>query len=145
MIEQLNFLMGIWKGEGHAAFPTITSQDYIEELSFESSGNEIFFVQKTWFKSDNKPLHWESGFFIAEENGTFTFLNAQNSNRTEVMTCILETPTKLICDLKVISNDDRPVKTKREFSVEGNTLHYKVFMQTQNQPFQLHLEAKLNK
>lgn len=147
MIEQLEFLLGTWKGEGKAAYPTIISTDYIEELSFERIGEDsaIQFFQKTWKKADNNPLHWEAGYFIAEENGMFTFLNAQNSNRTEIMTCTLESPTKLICKLKEIGNDARPVKTRREFFTEDNYLCYKVFMQTQNQPFQLHLEAKLSK
>lgn len=147
MIEQIEFLLGAWKGEGHAAYPTIKSTDYIEELIFERiTGDKcIQFLQKTWHKSDGAPLHFEAGYFIAEEDGTFTFLNAQNSSRTEVMTCALESPQKLICDLKEIGNDARPVKTRREFSVKGNTLHYKKFLQTQNQPYQLHLEANLSK
>lgn len=147
MIEQLDFLHGTWKGEGNAAYPTIKSTDYTEELSFERIGSDetIQFIQKTWHKSDGKPLHWEAGYFIAEENGTFTFLNAQNSNRTEIMTCILETPSKLVCELREIGNDARPIKTRREFFIEDNKLCYKKFLQTQNQPFQLHLEARLNK
>ena len=147
MIEQLEFLLGNWKGEGQAAYPTITTTDYIEELSFERIGEDpaIQFLQKTWYKSDGKPLHWEAGYFIAEENGTFTFLNAQNSNRTEIMICTLESPSKLVCELKEIGNDVRPVKMRREFFIEDNNLCYKIFMQTQNHPFQLHLEAKLRK
>lgn len=147
MIEQLQFLLGTWKGEGKAAYPTIKSTEYTEELKFEKIGNDpaIQFLQKTWKKADNNPLHWEAGYFIAEENGTFTFLNAQNSNRTEIMICTLESPTKLVCELKEIGNDARPVKMRREFFIEDTNLCYKVFMQTQNQPFQLHLEAKLSK
>ena len=146
MIEKLNFLLGTWKGEGHAAYPTIESTDYLEELTFEPLDNTtITFLQKTWRKKDNSVLHWESGFLIAQEDGTFTFLNAQNSNRTEVMICTLESPEKLICDLKEIGNDDRPIKTRRDFFMEENSLCYKKFLQTKNQPFQLHLEAKLQK
>lgn len=146
MIEKLNFLLGTWKGEGHAAYPTIESADYLEELTIEPlDSTTITFLQKTWRKKDNSVLHWESGYFIAQEDGTFTFLNAQNSNRTEAMVCSLESPTKLICDLKEIGNDERPVKTRREFFMEDGFLRYKLFLQTQNQPFQLHLEAKLKK
>ncbi|MBX7045668.1 MAG: FABP family protein [Ignavibacteria bacterium] len=147
MIEQLNFLLGVWKGEGHASYPTIKSTDYTEELSFErvEGDKSIQFLQKTWYKSDGNSLHFEAGYFIAEEDGSFTFLNAQNSNRTEVMRCRLESSLKLICELKEIGNDERPVKTRREFFIEDGFLKYKLFLQTRNQPFQLHLEAKLKK
>jgi hypothetical protein len=146
MIQKLEFLLGTWKGEGHAAYPTITAADYTEELTFEPLDNTtITFLQKTWRKTDNSILHWESGYFIAQEDGTFTFLNAQNSNRTEVMICHMESTTKLICDLKEIGNDERPAKTRREYFLEDGFLKYKLFLQTQSQPFQLHLEAALQK
>ena len=147
MIEQLEFLLGKWIGEGHAAYPTIKSTDYTEELIFESCGeeNKIEFNQKTLYKNENRHLHREFGFILEKEKGVFTFINAQNNGRTEVLKGVLESPTRLVLESTHFGNDERPVKTRREYIIEENNLCYKVFMQTQNQPFQLHLEAKLEK
>lgn len=147
MIQQLEFLLGTWKGEGHAAYPTIKSTDYTEELIFKSCGeeNKIEFSQMTLYKNENRHLHRECGFILEKEKGVFTFINAQNNGRTEVLKGKVESPFKLILDSTHYGNDERPVKTRREYFLENEMLHYKLFLQTQNQPFQLHLEAKLSK
>ena len=147
MIEQLEFLLGKWIGEGHAAYPTIKSTDYTEELIFESCGeeNKIEFNQKTLYKNENRHLHREFGFIFEKEKDVFTFISAQNNGRTEVLKGVLESPFELVLESTHFGNDERPVKTRREYIIEENNLCYKVFMQTQNQPFQLHLEAKLEK
>ncbi|MBS1493956.1 MAG: FABP family protein [Bacteroidetes bacterium] len=147
MINKLKFLLGNWKGEGHAAYPTINSADYTEELTFESCGeeNKIEFNQKTLYKNESRHLHREYGFILEKEKDVFTFINAQNNGRTEVLKGVLEAPTKLVLDSTHYGNDERPVKTRREYYLEKGLLHYKLFLQTQNQPYQLHLEAKLSK
>ncbi len=147
MIEQLQFLLCTWKGEGHAAYPTINATDYTEELTFESCGeeNKIEFNQKTLFKNENRHLHREFGFILEKEKDVFTFISAQNNGRTEVLKGKLESPFKLVLESTHFGNDERPVRTRREYLLENGNLHYKLFLQTQNQPFQLHLEAKLLK
>lgn len=147
MIEKLNFLLGAWKGEGHAAYPTIKSADYTEELIFESCGeeNKIEFSQRTLYKNENRHLHREYGFILEKEKDIFTFITAQNNGRTEVLKGKLESPFNLVLESTHFGNDERPVRTRREYFLESEMLHYKLFLQTQNQPFQLHLEAKLSK
>lgn len=147
MIEQLEFLLGTWKGEGHAAYPTIKSTDYSEVLTFESCGeeNKIEFSQRTLYKNENRHLHREYGFILEKEKDVFTFINAQNNGRTEVLKGVLETPNKLVLESTHYGNDERPVRTRREYYLDDDKLHYKLFLQTQNQPYQLHLEAKLSK
>jgi hypothetical protein len=147
MIQKLEFLLGKWVGEGHAAYPTINSTNYTEELTFESCGeeNKIEFNQKTLFKNENRHLHREFGFIFEKEKDVFTLISAQNNGRTEVLKGALETPVKLVIDSTHFGNDEKPVKTRREYYIENELLHYKLFLQTQNQPFQLHLEAKLKK
>jgi len=147
MIEKLEFLLGKWKGEGHADYPTINSADYTEELTFESCGeeNKIEFAQRTLYKNDNRHLHREYGFILEKEKDVFTFINAQNNGRTEVLKGKLEAPFKLVLESTHFGNDERPVKTRREYFLENEILKYKLFLQTHNQPFQLHLEAKLNR
>lgn len=147
MIEQLEFLLGTWKGEGHASYPTINSADYTEELTFESCGeeNKIEFSQRTLYKNENRHLHREYGFIFEKEKDVFTFISAQNNGRTEVLKGKLESPFKIVLDSTHFGNDERPVKTRREYILENGILQYKLFLQTQTQPYQLHLEAKLKK
>ena len=147
MIQKLEFLIGKWIGEGHAAYPTIKSTDYTEELAFESCGeeNKIEFNQKTLYKNESRHLHREFGFILEKEKDVFTFISAQNNGRTEVLKGKLESPFKLVLESTHFGNDERPVKTRREYFFEKEILHYKLFLQTQTQPFQLHLEARLSK
>lgn len=147
MILQLEFLLGTWKGEGHAVYPTINSTDYTEELTFESCGeeNKIEFNQKTLFKNESRHLNREFGFILEKEKDVFTFISAQNNGRTEVLKGKLESPFSLVLESTHFGNDERPVRTRREYLLENENLHYKLFLQAQSQPFQLHLQAKLSK
>lgn len=155
MIDKLSSLIGIWKGTGTAYFPTIETTEYIEELEFRFTGDDesIMFDQKTWHRINNekgKPLHFESGFIIAGSDDTFELLNAQNSNRVEVLKCIrLETgisKTELTFESKYFGNDERMVKTQREYFTNENIMKFRMSMSTQNTPeFQEHLKSVLEK
>lgn len=153
MIEKLLLLLGTWKGNGIANFPTIEKTEYIEELEFKFIGDDesIMFEQRTWFNVDGKkgaPLHWESGFIIAYPDETFELFNAQNSKRVEVMKStvvqITETNLQISFESKYFGNDERMVKTTRDFMIDGNSLRFIMKMATQNTPeFQKHLESFL--
>ena len=155
MIKRLSALIGLWKGNGVANFPTIEKTEYIEELEFKFIGDDesIMFEQKTWFNIDgNKgaPLHWESGYIIAYPDDTFELFNAQNSKRVEVMKStfvqINESNLQLTFESKYFGNDERMVKTARKFTVEENSLHFEMKMATQKTPeFQEHLESVLKR
>ncbi|MEO8210654.1 MAG: FABP family protein, partial [bacterium] len=127
MIEKLSLLIGAWKGKGKSNYPTIETTEYIEELEFRFIGDDesILFEQKTWFNINGvkgNPLHWESGFIIAYPDDTFELFNAQNSKRVEVMKSsfikIEETKLQLSFESKYFGNDERMVKTSRDFFVD---------------------------
>jgi len=153
MIEKLSAFEGIWEGKGVAAFPTIVRTEYLEELKFGFFGDEesILFEQKTWLienEKKGKPLHWESGFITAYADGTFELFNAQNSKRVEILKCEAMEVSDNVINLKLVSkyfgNDDRMVRTERNYIVNGNSLKYEMKMATQNTPeFQIHLAAEL--
>lgn len=155
MIEKLSLLIGKWEGKGNVKFPTIESTEYIEELEFKFIGDDesIKFEQRTWINVNGvkgNPLHWESGFIIAYPDDTFELFNAQNSKRVEVMKSIFinieESKLHLTFESKYFGNDERMVKTMRDFCVDENSLHFIMKMATQNTPeFQQHLESKLKK
>lgn len=155
MLEKLSLLIGIWKGNGVANFPTIEKTDYIEELEFKFIGDDesVMFVQRTWFNIEGTkgaPLHWESGFIIAYPDDTFELFNAQNSKRVEVMksSIVINVDAKLHLSFesKYFGNDERMVKTSRDFIVDGNSLHFMMKMATQKTAeFQKHLESVLKR
>lgn len=155
MINKLYSLEGIWKGSGTARFPTIQTAEYFEELEFRYTRDDesIRFEQRSWHKEENqkgKPLHFESGFIIAGSDGTFELLNAQNSNRVEVLKCIdlkiENSGTELIFESKYFGNDERMVRTQREYFINGNKLTFRMCMATSGTPqFQEHLRSVLVK
>lgn len=157
-MAKLTPLLGIWRGSGHAKFPTITTCDYTEETTFQSNNSEplIHFVQKTWVQStntnDGAPLHWESGFIRPLADGSIEMSNAQNNGRVEVLkgkmdeAVSLQGQILLILDSVLFGNDPRLMQTRRCYKQHGNMLKYTIEMATAATPqLQQHLEASLFK
>jgi hypothetical protein len=154
-IEKLSALIGTWKGRGVAEFPTIETTQYFEELkfSFVEIDPAIYYEQKTWFiDNDQKgaPLHFEFGFILPKDNGIYEMNNAQKNGRTEVLSGNLSmfsgNTFHLALQSKSFSNDDRMIRSGRDFYIDGNALKYYVNMATQKTPeFRNHLEAELKK
>jgi len=151
-LERLSTLIGRWKGEGKGTYPTIEPFEYGEESTFERHRNKpvFHFTQKTWNKYSAEYMHWESGFIIVKEDGSIEFSNSQGGGRTEVLLGSLreEKDGGFVMNFqsKVLSNDDKLVKTAREFVIDGDQLTYVVSMSTHTTPeLQKHLEATLKK
>ncbi len=154
LIQKLAPLLGVWKGEGVAQFPTITTCPYLEELRFESNGEEplLHFEQKTWVQATNAALHWECGFIKPNEAGELEILNAQNSGRVEVLRGGIVVDRQnpnlltLFFESVVFGNDARMLRSQRTFYCEGDTLRYVVAMATVKTPaLQQHLAAMLKR
>jgi hypothetical protein len=152
MIDKLSLLIGFWSGKGTANFPTIEKTEYLEELEFKFIGDDesIMFEQRTWKIQDSEkgtPLHWESGFIIGYPDDTFELLDAQNSKRVEVMKStvvnIEKTKLQISFESKYFGNDDRMVKTTRDYFVDEESLRFVMKMGTQKTEYQQHLEAVL--
>ena len=157
-IARLSSLLGTWKGEGRGCFPTIPSFHYTEECIFTSNGCEpiIHFEQKTLVKSTDQtngsPLHWESGFFRAIEDGSIEISNAQNGGRVEVLKGVIDEAAYsegvLLLKLESVlfGNDPRLIRTMRRYELRKNRLNYLIEMATVRTPErQRHLEATLEK
>ncbi|HEX2788485.1 MAG TPA: FABP family protein [Ignavibacteria bacterium] len=147
-IDKLNFLLGKWEGFGAVQYPTIEGCEYREELIFETNNCEplITYIQKTFYKKNNLPLHSESGYIFSKEDGSYEMNNVQNNGRFEWMKGTLENSGNkniLTFEYKNVYNDERIVRTQRIFEVKDNTLNYFGNMQTQKVDFQNHLTAKL--
>jgi len=152
-IHKLSPIIGVWKGRGVAGFPTIQTSEYFEELEFRYIEPKavIQFIQKTWYvNGDEKgnPLHWESGFIKALDNGSYQLSNSQDNGRVEVLTGSLSVLSgdafHLSFQSKLFGNDPRLLKTSRDFYLDGNTLRFVMKMATRMTPeFQQHLESTL--
>lgn len=151
--EKLHFLLGEWKGEGNGGFPTITSFEYSEILTFKWDGTNdlIHYEQRTWLKPNHTPSHWESGFIkpVEEENNIFEILNSQDSGRVEVLKgeLVIESESyTLHFKMKILNNDPRVLNSERIFTIKDGQLSYIKKMATHNVPqHQQHLKAVLNK
>ena len=131
-------LEGTWTGEGHGGYPTVTSFDYHETLTFtrrdekslayEQRTQKQYGSQSEWLVS-----HWENGFIRVLENGELEFVNAQSGGRLEVLVGNAEKLADIIhisFQSKTILNDPRVVSSARRFELDGDTLRYEMEMQT---------------
>ena len=136
-IEVFDLLQGTWAGQGRGRFPTVTSFDYRETLTFtrrdektlayEQRAQKRYDGQTEWLES-----HWENGFIRILENDELELVSAQ-IGRSEVLIGSIE----LLDDMfrihfvsKAIINDPRMISSARTFELEGDMLRYEMEMQT---------------
>ena len=135
--QVLDLLEGTWKGEGRGYFPTVTSFDYRETLTFtRRNENTLAYEQRTQKRYDGSTeyleSHWENGFIRILENGELELVSAQ-IGRSEVLIGTIETTetlTRIHYVSKIITNDPRMISSARIFELEGNTLRYEMEMHT---------------
>jgi hypothetical protein len=135
--QQFTLLEGTWKGEGRGQFPTVTSFDYRETLTFTPRDEKtLAYEQRTQKRYDGQTewleSHWESGFLRLLENDELELTSAQ-IGRTEVLAGSIEsmdTMFRIHFVSKTITNDPRMVSSARIFELEGDSLRYVVKMQT---------------
>lgn len=133
-----SLLEGNWTGEGRGEYPTITSFDYRESLTFTRRDEKsLAYEQRTQKRYDGKAeylvSHWENGFIRLLESGELELVNAQSGGRGEVLVGAVEIIGSLVhihFRSRAITNDPRLLCTERIFELEGNTLRYEMDMQT---------------
>jgi len=133
----ITLLEGTWRGEGRGGYPTVTSFDYRETLTFTRRDEKsLAYEQRTEKRYDGQSewleSHWENGFIRILESGELELINAQ-MGRSEVLTGSVESSNsafKLHFVSKAISNDPRMVASARRFELDSNTLRYEMELQT---------------
>lgn len=155
MTNLLKILAGEWAGTGLGGYPTIESFEYHETLSFTSDETRplLHYEQKTRRRNagqtDFVPSHWETGFLYLISDNHVGVANAQIGGRVEVLTGTIEpAPAGLVLRLQssLFANDPRMQEASRIITVNGDTLHYTMHMQTAKVPqLALHLEATLER
>ncbi len=147
-------LLGNWRGNGVAAFPTIATFEYREELEFAANDVQpvLRYEQRTWKKLDTgefAPSHWEVGFWHILSANELEISCAQVGGRVEVLRGTIE-PTREGFTFKPRSvleaNDARMDATAREFVLQGDTLRYAMAMSTTAVPaLTPHVHAELRR
>lgn len=135
--QLFDLLEGTWRGEGHGQFPTVTSFDYREMLTFTRRDEKILaYEQRTQKRYDGQTewleSHWENGFIRILENGELELTSAQ-IGRTEVLIGNIESTNDIFrihFVSKTIANDPRMISSARRFELEGDTLRYEMEMHT---------------
>src|SRR5919108_2877252 len=91
MITQvLSLLEGTWTGQGRGEYPTVTSFDYRETLTFtRRDGKSLAYEQRTYKCYDGQTewlvSPWEKGFMRIFENGGLGVVNGQSGGGGEVL------------------------------------------------------------
>jgi hypothetical protein len=155
MINLLKLLAGEWTGTGLGEYPTIASFEYLETLRFtlDETRPLLHYEQKTsrrnMGQTDFVPSHWETGFLYLLSDNQVEVANAQIGGRLEVLTGTIEpAPAGLVLRLQssYFANDPRMQGSSRTITVDGDSLHYTMHMQTTKVPqLALHLEARLER
>lgn len=147
-------LEGTWTGEGRGEYPTITSFDYRETLTFtRRDENTLAYEQRAQKRMDGQTewltSHWENGFIRLLESGEMELVNAQSGGRSEVLIGDIETRgdvTRIRFASREIVNDPRMVASARRFELDGDTLRYEMEMQTTAvEQSKSHLKAELRR
>lgn len=155
-MRRLRLLHGSWSGKGAGGYPTIEPFEYQETLRFELdlSYPLIHYEQRTMLVPSGEPSHWESGFIRPLDDGTIEISNSQDSGRVEVLRGRLVASEhegddlRMVLDSVVLDRDPRLVRTRRTFTVRGDTLRYVAHMSTHTTPeprLGQHLEAALKR
>eukprot|EP01116_Phalansterium_solitarium_P023575 TRINITY_DN8340_c0_g1_i2.p1 TRINITY_DN8340_c0_g1~~TRINITY_DN8340_c0_g1_i2.p1 ORF type:complete len:163 (+),score=33.04 TRINITY_DN8340_c0_g1_i2:92-580(+) len=151
-LERVKFLVGTWKGQGRAIYPTMEPVMFGEEVTFSHVGKPfLVYSQRTWSLESGAPLHAESGYLRAPAVGKIEFVVSQPSgvasveegNATEENTIILSSKS-----IVRTASAKHPWVTgfrRRIWLGDDGQLTYTFDMETEKTPMQLHLSAQLKK
>lgn len=149
----LETLAGNWVGSGIGLYQTIESFEHQETLRFtlHEKGTNLHYIQKTRRRSigmsEYVASHWETGFLRILPDNQVEIANVQIGGRVEILVGPVETtPEGLVLRLQsiLLANDPRMKASARTITINKDTLHYSMSMQTTKVPqLALHVEARL--
>jgi THAP4-like, heme-binding beta-barrel domain len=150
-------LLGVWTGPGAGEYPTITSFEYSEIVTFGHVGKPFLtYGQRTTSvassaeQAGGRPLHAETGYIRVPEPGRVEWLLAHPTGIVEVLEGTLDVDADGLT-MELTSTVGRSSSAKdvtalgRTFRLHGDTLSYTVRMAAVGQPLQHHLAAVLKR
>ena len=145
-------LVGTWRGEGDGAYPTIAPFRYREEVEFAHDGRPVLaYRQRTWRIDADAPMHAESGYLRGPMDGRAELVIAQPTGYGEVATLTVhEDDGALVLEgartTLTRTPSAKPVTdVRRAFRVDGDTLHYDLWMTYGDHEDTHHLRAVLHR
>ena len=153
LCEPLAPLLGTWRGAGDGGYPTIDDFSYNEELVFTHVGKPFLaMMQRTHDSVTSQPLHAETGYLRALEDGAVELVLAQPSGVVEVDVGSVEVVgDRLVIDLRsvqvALTPTAKPVTAvRRRLAVSGPTLTSELWMAASGETaLTHHLTAHLTK
>ena len=145
-------LVGTWHGEGDGAYPTIETFRYREEVEFVHDGRPVLaYRQRTWRIDADTPMHTESGYLRGPIDGRVELVVAQPTGFGEVaLLDVREDAEALVLEgartTLTRSPSAKPVAdVRRTFRLDGDTLHYDLWMTYGGHEDTHHLRAILHR
>lgn len=158
LMDNLSPLVGTWKGQGEAVYPTINTYEYRESLSIRQDDDSPYltYEQSTALIDGDghriRKSHWEAGLIRPLADGRIEIACVQSGGRVEILRGEVFTdknsPDLLTLRLQseLVVNDDRVRSTNREWSLKDNQLSYEMNMATTMvEAPTIHLKATLAK
>ena len=145
-------LVGTWRGEGEGDYPTIAPFRYREEVEFAHDGRPVLvYRQRTWRIDADTPMHAESGYLRGPMDGRAELVVAQPTGYGEVATLTVhQDDGALVLEgartTLTRTPSAKPVTdVRRTFRVDGDTLHYDLWMTYGDHEDTHHLRAVLHR
>ncbi len=154
-MDDLEPLVGRFRGTGRGQFPTIVTFDYRETLELVRDRERplIHYVQRAEHRHAGDsawvPSHWESGFLRPVSERTVEMTSAQDGGRLEQLRLDVSVADGVLVldgSSMALVNDPRLVRTHRRIELRGDRLSYRVSMATTRvAELTHHLEAQLER
>jgi hypothetical protein len=151
-LAPLRFLIGRWEGAGVVGYPTISSAQFGQEISFSHNGKPyLIYSSRTWLLDDEgrigRPLAVETGFWRPQQDGSLEVVLAHASGITEVyLGQVTGTKIEMATDAVVRSASALEVTAgRRLYGLIGVDLGYAYDMAAVGQPLQAHVSAQLKR
>jgi hypothetical protein len=148
-------LVGVWRGVGEGAFPTISPFRYREEIEFAHDGRPVLaYRQRTWRVDVDVPMHGESGYLRGPVDGRAELLVAQPTGFGEVALLTIDDGAdgdhRLVLDGARASLQRSPSAkdvrdVRRRFRLDGDTLHCDLWMSYGEYEDEHHLHSVLRR
>jgi THAP4-like, heme-binding beta-barrel domain len=144
----LAFLLGTWRGEGVGEYPTIKPFRYREDVTFGHSGKAfLIYSQRTQAVDDGRPLHAETGYIRATDDGQVEMIVAQAIGFAEIS---LGRVSATRLDLQSAHLTRTPTAKNvtaiaRRIWLEDDILHYELAMAMSGGELAGHLAATLRR
>jgi hypothetical protein len=145
-------LVGVWRGTGEGRFPTIAPFTYREEVTFGHDGRPVLrYAQRTWRTDSDTPMHVEAGYLRAPVADTAELVVAQPTGLTEATTfeVRLEGASVVLEGARTTPGRTPSAKevgeVRRRFVLDGDELHYDLWMTYAGHVDEHHLRAVLQR